>query len=597
MPSKTKFERLGLFYILALAGIAATVVISQLLVQSFITKQTNDSRLVNIAGRQRMLSQKISKVALQIKDAQEEGTLESYKNELKQALGLWVISHHALLAGSDSLGLPGRNPEEIKQRFRTLEPHYNSIRKASLKLTQARLVDSLQVMQQTDSILLHEDNFLSGMNDIVFQYDIEAKDKVQSLSRLELILFFVALFIILLELVFIFRPIAQNVRKTVSELVESEDNAKKMTAQISKLYEELGKSYQDLEGIGIEKTQPSTFLKMNANGDITYMSNHFRRLLEYERDNLPPSFTYLLKKEGYSEEFLDGVIKILEQGKNWYGEVKLTSLSGDFIWLEMSIVPLAGTNNDQQHLLAIASDVTEIKEAKMRSREINKEKIQKRVKEQEYRSVLILEGQEEERKRLSRELHDGVGQMLTALKLNLESITPSSSVHTRKRLDETRSLMKSVIKEVRRVSFNLTPSSLSDFGLLAGIKKFCMEVSGLADVEVVFENRSRFINRLDKNVEVNLYRVIQEAVNNAIKYAKAEKITVSFEHTFNELSIIVADNGRGFDYGRLLETGHFEATGHGIFNMRERIAFIEGKFDIETALGKGTKILLTIPLN
>ncbi|MEP1787615.1 ATP-binding protein, partial [Reichenbachiella sp.] len=154
-----------------------------------------------------------------------------------------------------------------------------------------------------------------------------------------------------------------------------------------------------------------------------------------------------------------------------------------------------------------------------------------------------------------------------------------------------------VIKEVRRVSFNLTPSSLVDFGITPAMKKISQEVSALTNTEVVFENRTNFINRLDKNVETNLYRIVQEAVNNGIKYAAADKIVISFEHNPSHLIVIVEDNGKGFEFKKLEKTGHFGASGHGIFNMKERAAFINGSLDIQTKLGVGTKIIIKLPLS
>ena len=129
------------------------------------------------------------------------------------------------------------------------------------------------------------------------------------------------------------------------------------------------------------------------------------------------------------------------------------------------------------------------------------------------------------------------------------------------------------------------------------MKKISSEVSALTSTEVSFENKTKFIKRLENNIETNLYRIVQEAVNNGIKYAKAKKIVISFEHNMNNLIVVVKDDGIGFDYDKLNKSGHFGASGHGIFNMKERTAFINGNFNIETTVGKGTKITITLPLN
>ena len=295
-------------------------------------------------------------------------------------------------------------------------------------------------------------------------------------------------------------------------------------------------------------------------------------------------------------EVKEKIDTLIHNNKSWSGEINVENTDGDIIWLDLVLQPVPAAKSGDQNILIIGRDVTDIREAKQRSREINKEMIDKRVKEQQYRSALILEGQEEERKRIAQEIHDGIGQLLTGLKLNLEGIQPSSSPHMRQRMSDTKHLMKTVIKEVRRVSFNLAPSSLVDFGIVPAMKKISQEITALTETDVIFENNTGFINRLDKNIETNLYRIVQEAVNNSIKYASAGQIKIILEHNPKELIIKVSDDGKGFEIERLEKAGHFGASGHGIFNMKERAAYISAKLDVKTAIGEGTTISITVPL-
>ncbi|WP_422360319.1 ATP-binding protein [Reichenbachiella sp.] len=412
-------------------------------------------------------------------------------------------------------------------------------------------------------------------------------------------LIFIALVVFLLLVAFgtIMRPAYLEFKSIYAALIESEESAKRMTAELNKLYNELGKSYQDLEAVNIVSADPTTLLKLNADGEIEYVSDHFKQIMSINGEAFSKNIFDWFKEENLNDDFITSLRSILSRGEAWNGEINVTDLDGDLIWLDMSMQPVTNGVTGETKILAIGRDVTEVKEAKQRSREINREAIEKRVKEQQYRSVLILEGQEEERKRISQEIHDGIGQMLTGLKLNLEGITPSDSPHMKKRIRDTKDLMKSVIKEVRRVSFNLTPSSLVDFGITPAMKKISQEVTALSNTVVEFDNKTNFINRLDKNVETNLYRIVQEAVNNGIKYAQADKIVISFEHNPSHLIVTVEDNGKGFEFEKLEKTGHFGASGHGIFNMKERAAFINGSFDIQTKLGVGTKIIIKLPLS
>lgn len=303
-----------------------------------------------------------------------------------------------------------------------------------------------------------------------------------------------------------------------------------------------------------------------------------------------------LEKEGYARTYLENIQKRVQEGNSWNGNVKVVNGAGDFVWLKLNIVPTMGVNKEVENLLLICKDETDLKEAEARSQEINREKIEKQVKEQQFRSVLILEGQEEERKRISREIHDGIGQLLTALKYSLEGVHTVKSNPEKQRLKQSKELLLDIITEVRRVSFNLTPAALSDFGIVPVLNKFCQEMTKIAKIPVVFENRTGFLSRLEPKIENNLYRIVQEGVNNAVKYAKAGEIKVVLSHNSYYLNLEIKDDGIGFDFDQLHANGHFASSGHGIFNIMERSNFINGKCEVNTSIGNGTSINIHIPL-
>ncbi len=581
-----KFRRLGKLYLIALGCIALAIILSQLLIQLSIREQQDDARVINVAGRQRMLSQKIAKVALKIK--QDTAFRKTNQKELKEAVDLWKRSHEGLLNGDISLGLDGDNSETIVRMFNEIDLEFEAIYKSALSiLEETHAIDS-----DVDIILSNEPRFLAGMNAIVFQYDLEASDRVRSLKNTEFVLFLGSLLIIVLELIFVFHPLAKNIQSTVTELQESEISSKKITRELSKLYEELGKSYQDLEAVNITPESHTLYATIKIDGVFNSVSGKFLNLMEYTTRSEMNSFIHILEKSGYGQKFIDDLFQLFNEGKNWSGELKLINEPGDFIWLDTFIVPTLL----QGDIKLIARDITEFKEAKIRSREIMKERIDASIKEQQFRSSLILEGQEEERKRISQELHDSIGQMLSALKLQQEAVTPYSR-HMKIKLDAIKKLTKKVIQEVRRVSFSLAPSSLDDFGLVVAISRFCEDVNELTNLDIGFINETNFITRLDPKVEINLYRIIQEGINNAIKYSEGSKVEVKFVHGVNMLSISILDNGKGFDYIELESAGYFKNPGHGIFNMRERTSYIGGSFELETGQEQGTRIQITLPIN
>ncbi|OJJ14744.1 histidine kinase [marine bacterium AO1-C] len=602
--TKGRFDKLGLWYMLALSGIAGVIISTQILIQRAINKQQDDSRVINVAGRQRMLSQQISKNVLKINTELFKDSIQKIQRELTGALQLWKTSHQGLLQGDQTLGLKGQNSLIVNQMFRQIQPHYQAMvahTDTILYYLKKPVYAQAELRPHINKVLFHEGVFLQQMDQIVFQYDEEARTKVISLKQTEIALLIISLAIIFFEVAFIFMPTSKNVKRTVASLIRSENIAKKMAREIEVLYNTLETSYQQLADVDAEEEQPTLLIKTDTFGNITYFSEKLQNLLEF--DHIPINLFNWLENEGYQREFLDGLMDSVTAGESWNGEVKVQTQDGDFLWLNTHLIPVfnkpdnAELPEDDIEMMVVGANVTELKEAKERSKEINRARIEKQVKEKQHRSVLILEGQEEERKRIARDIHDGIGQMLIALKFNLEATIIADHQQTKLRIQESRGILKNIIKEVRRVAFNLTPSSLNDFGLAPTIKKFCTEVGELMGINVTFENKTHFINRLNTKVETHLYRIIQEGVNNAIKYAQATQISVVFSHNLHKLNIEIVDNGTGFDYASLQEKGHFAESGHGLFNMRERASFINGQFEIETAVGEGTKIKVGVPIN
>lgn len=599
---KNGFERLGRMYALALSGIAAAIIISQLFVQGYISQQQYDSRIINLAGRQRMLSQKISKIALQIGETKNTNHRQQYAEQLSEALILWTQSHQGLQEGNPTLGVIDNRSVAIDSMFEAIHPYYEAIvnnsRQIIQQLQQNPDADPSQLQPFINQILMQESEFLDAMDNIVFQYDDEARARVIQLRWIELILLGLSLSIILFELLFIFRPTARHIRKTIAELLHSEKLAKDMSKEIGALYSSLERSYQELAKVDVKEDLPRVYAKTKPSGIFEYISDEFSRILgDINLARCSNIFAWL-EHEGYAYDQVQNIHQIVMQGDAWYGEVKATSEEGDFIWLDMTIVPTLNTKREIELLTIVCSDKTERKEAEARSHEIIRDKIDTELKQQRVRSILILEGQEEERRRISRDIHDGIGQQLTALKFTIENINLEPNMPAREaKVKEAQTMLNQVIQEVRRVSFNLNPSALSDYGLVPVTRRFCAEASRLANKNITFENKTGFLNRMDKSVETNLYRIIQEAVNNAIKYSKSEEIRVEFSHNAHYLNIEIIDKGVGFDYENYLLRESREGTNLGLLNMQERTYYINGTFELNSEKGQGTRINIHLPIN
>lgn len=243
-------------------------------------------------------------------------------------------------------------------------------------------------------------------------------------------------------------------------------------------------------------------------------------------------------------------------------------------------------------------------EARQRLFQATKQQHQQEMGEQKLRASSLIAGQEEERKRLSRELHDGLGQMLTGIKLQVEGLEThlNRSVAiddplAHKRIQALKELISQTISETRSISNDLMPSVLSDFGVIPALKLLtetaAMNQSSKAGLgsDIQFETNLP-TTRLDRQVEISLYRITQEAVTNAIRHGKPSLINIELIERENYLHLVVTDNGNGFSIQRLREP---YGPSQGIHNMQERTKLLNGRFKIRSAPGKGTKLYISIP--
>jgi signal transduction histidine kinase len=596
-----RFSKLGMWYIMALSVIATVSIIGQFLIQNHLDNQLSDSHVINVAGRQRMLSQRITKCALLLKPVQDSSERVEILDELKGALHLWTISHNGLQSGNDSLRLPGKNSAAIAAMFGRINAHHLAIRQSAATLI-TELSKDPDVSYETlgasiDTILENQREFLDGMNLIVFQYDHEAKLKIHRLSTLEYVLLIISIVVIILEILFVFRPTAVQVNKTVNQLIASEKNAKKLSKEIGALYGSLEKSYEELSHVNVPMETPKIYAKTDRGGNVIFISDLYSELTGSTLTTKSVPLKDLFLNSRLNDEWMEEVIDLLSDGHSWQGIIRYQDKNGKDRWVDVMIVPALNELTEVEEWLVLGSDITLQKLAEQNIRAKSKAEIERKINQQKFRSVLILEGQEEERKRLAMDIHDGIGQMLTSLKFQIESIDLKKDENVAKnKLSEIQQLINQVIKEVRRVTFNLKPTVLGDYGLPAALNVFIREIGKLTDIELVYSMEGDTSFRLPQKVENNIFRIIQEAINNAIKYSGASRIEVTLQMTELDLLISVTDNGNGFDE-KLVEARSVNIeSGRGFFNMYERTEYINGNLDIKSTLGKGTTVILRSPV-
>lgn len=207
----------------------------------------------------------------------------------------------------------------------------------------------------------------------------------------------------------------------------------------------------------------------------------------------------------------------------------------------------------------------------------------------------IITAQEEERRRIARELHDETGQSLTSLALGLAMIAESQDLGAvRERATELRSVAARTLEEVHHLARGLRPSVLDDLGLLPALERYLKEYEANRAVTLDFHARG-FEHRLPGPVEIAVYRIVQEALTNAAKHADASTVSVLLERRDGGVHLIVEDDGRGFDAREVLASGDVERR-LGLHGMRERALLLGGSLTVESAPGRGTSVFADIPL-
>ncbi len=467
------FNRLTRLYIIALTTVAVLSMSGQLVIQLFLRQLLDDSHVVNIAGRQRMLSQRLSKTAILLcRRNIYQADAEYYSQDIKDIVKLWKQSHDGLKNGhleSDGLIYEVRNSTKIDSMFQNIEPTfllmYNNALVISKEIEHPEVDKDETLQVALKQILANERSFLKQMDKIVYQYDVETTKRVDNIKRTELVLFVLLFLVLVLEGLVIFKPIAHYIREVIKKITDSEQQLRQTNETLVKTQEAL---------------------------------------------------------------------------------VQATA-----------------------------------------------EKYKLQLAEEKVRSASLMEGQEVERKRLARELHDGIGQMLTGLRLHGEKVKSFMFANEKqeKSFNELQKLIIETIEATRTVSFNLAPSVLSDYGVSPAIRILTEQVSKAANIEIDFVEIK--IKRLPEGIETCLYRICQEALHNAVKYSEATNIKIQLSISENYVNLLIDDNGKGFDLSNLKKG----LTGSGLKNMQTRAELLNGQWKLQTKQEQGTKITVKIPLS
>lgn len=215
-----------------------------------------------------------------------------------------------------------------------------------------------------------------------------------------------------------------------------------------------------------------------------------------------------------------------------------------------------------------------------------------RAKRLEQESIhAIVEGQEGERRRLAKEIHDGIGPLMSTIKLNLDAVKmelADASPRLLGKINTMEDLLQMVASDIRSISHALMPGAIVDFGLVSAVENLCAKANESGRVQINFYHTG-MDERVDPNIELGLYRIAQELLNNAVKYARARTINLQLIRHARSIVLMVEDDGAGFDPKQVRKGGI------GLQNIKTRTKSLRGAFTLETQPGQGVLATVEIP--
>ncbi len=322
------------------------------------------------------------------------------------------------------------------------------------------------------------------------------------------------------------------------------------------------------------------FCFVGRDGNILDTNYSFCQMIGYSRDELLNMNISNLEVLDTEKEIKARINSMLKEGSSQF-ETKHRRKDGKIIDIEARISTLP---EKPDILFVFMHDITERKKAEEEIKKTNE------LLEQLYKN--LNEVRENERAEMSREIHDELGQTLTALKMDLNWANENIETNTnaKDKLNRMIELVNATIKKVQRLSADLRPSILDDLGLIPAIEWFVAE----------FEDRSGLnckmnlneVPSLDSKANLTLFRILQEALTNVVRHANAKQISINLNSYSDKICLEIEDDGKGFNVSEMRSTGSI-----GLLGMKERIKQFNGDVEINSVQNKGTKLSISIPLN
>jgi len=321
---------------------------------------------------------------------------------------------------------------------------------------------------------------------------------------------------------------------------------------------------------------PVSIVITDTNGNIEYVNPKFSMVTGYSFEEAIGKNPNILKS-GYTsvEDYLN-LWKTIKSGKEWGGEFCNMKKNGELYWESAIISPILNENGIITHFVGVKEDITEDKET-----------------EQIIQSS-IAETEERERMHFSQELHDGLGPLLSTIKLYFQWLFETDDCNKKKIIFEKGDMnLNEAIETIREISNNLSPRTLKSFGAIAALKSFIDNLNQTKKLNIEFFSNTE--NRFDKKLEIALYRIITELINNTLKHANASKLGVRLllDEDKKIINLTYRDNGKGFDIPQVQSSG----KGFGLYNITQRVDTLNGKINISSSEEFGILVSIELPVN
>ncbi len=312
---------------------------------------------------------------------------------------------------------------------------------------------------------------------------------------------------------------------------------------------------------------------------VSYANRHLLKMLGLPRSEVVgKSFTNFVDAD-FISAWTQGDLKNVKSAENSY-VFKMKGNAGKTFWVKGMPQPLIDADKNSIGSYAVITDIND-------QIEIEQKLLKTEVK---LRSLAkqVLFAQEVERRRIASELHDGIGQTLSAIKFYVENsisdLIEYPNLSLVKQFESVIPKLQDAIEEVRRISMDLRPSLLDDIGIVATLSWFCRESKqATPNKEFSFDKSNVVEVDIIAGLKTEMFRIVQEAVNNAIKYSEAKNIVISLRNVGKILCLEIKDNGIGFDYIKVAsQQGYAESKGMGLVSMRERVENSGGQFSVKS---------------